>query len=60
MAIRIIKKGTLICDSCGKELADIRTSLENFKTMDTEKRFTEIRCVDCCKEKPLFEKRKEE
>lgn len=47
MAIRIIKEGTIECDNCGKEIAEIKASNEVYRVLEVEERFCKITCIDC-------------
>ena len=47
MAIRIIEKGTIVCDKCKKELAKCRMIKQLLEVFTQEERFLEIECVEC-------------
>lgn len=45
MAIRSIKKATLTCDDCGKELAILHTTSQALAVFEEDTRYTEVRCI---------------
>lgn len=48
MAIRVIQKGKIECDKCGKELAKIKASKQIFEALiEDGERFCTIECVSC-------------
>lgn len=52
MAIRLIKKGEIECDACHKQFGTILTSNQVFFVIESEQRFTQVRCMGCS-EKPI-------
>lgn len=55
MAIRVIEKGNITCDSCKKEIATVKSSREFFEAcmvFQVEEKYTQIRCMECS-EKPI-------
>ena len=54
MAIRMLGKGEIKCDACGKQIATLKTTANFLKMAEEEARWTEIRCIDCS-ENPIPE-----
>lgn len=46
MAIRVMKRGIIECDKCGKEVAKIKASSQTFTVLESEP-FTQVFCLDC-------------
>ena len=43
----MMKQGEIACDACKKQIGTIRASTEVFAAVESEARFTEIRCMEC-------------
>ena len=60
MAIKVMRKGQVICDGCHKLLALIESSSEVFMVLENETKYTIVTCTECAPPNKKINKKEDE